>query len=390
MKAGRRIGFAHWTTPDIYPPVINAARVLLEEGWQVDLVCFYRGRELTADYGEGVNVIRLDAPSEGMPRTGIGRLIDLWQFRGRLLRIARERKWIAVMGHNAYAFWASHRVARQLGFPSIYHCHDILLPKRGASLARLAHRFECRFAREADLVICPDPERGEFLASVLGLHASPLIVPNCPIEPVHSGSARLQEFLASRQCSGMRAVVRHGSMGDASAMLETVRSMGMWPKGSVLVHIGPVTQPYWNRLLNEATRLGIGNRVLHHPAVPSTELLDLCSGAHVGHAIYKDDPDPNFRYCGWSSSKLFDYMACGVPFVQRHIKTLERIVRQYHAGIFVNPDDPSSIGSGIGGLLEDDRRRELMGENARKAIQYEFNYRLQYRPVVQWLGALTE
>ena len=77
---------------------------------------------------------------------------------------------------------------------------------------------------------------------------------------------------------------------------------------------------------------------------------------------------------GYSTLKLYEYMACGKPVVATNTKGFE-ILQEYNAGKLINHQNPIDVANNIVKLLMDDKLREEMGRNGRRVIEEKYSWK---------------
>jgi glycosyltransferase involved in cell wall biosynthesis len=97
-------------------------------------------------------------------------------------------------------------------------------------------------------------------------------------------------------------------------------------------------------------------------------IFDLIGASRVGLALLHPVP----THMNSLPTKLFEYMAIGIPVVISNIKMWKDIVTKYNCGIVVNPFDIQEITDAITWLLENPVEAERMGYNGRRAVEKEF------------------
>lgn len=73
-------------------------------------------------------------------------------------------------------------------------------------------------------------------------------------------------------------------------------------------------------------------------------------------------------------TKVYEYMALGIPSVLSNTPYIRRIVDKYGIGVCVDPSDTDQIASAIRYLLDNPEEARRMGENGRRAVKEEFNW----------------
>ncbi len=74
------------------------------------------------------------------------------------------------------------------------------------------------------------------------------------------------------------------------------------------------------------------------------------------------------------STKLFEYMACGLPVIVSDFPLWKEIVEGNHCGICVDPASPAEIARAITYLAGHPEERLRMGSNGRKAVLEKYNW----------------
>ncbi len=123
------------------------------------------------------------------------------------------------------------------------------------------------------------------------------------------------------------------------------------------------------RLVRE---LGIENsttftgRVSYHDVPLYLNSSEICAAPFSG--ILR-----NVKY-GFSAIKLYEYMACGRPFVTTSVCGIEDEINRNDVGISVKPDSPDELGRALKNLLEDDKRMAEMGRKGRMLAEKEHSW----------------
>ena len=108
--------------------------------------------------------------------------------------------------------------------------------------------------------------------------------------------------------------------------------------------------------------------------VTPTEVLEAIVTARCGIVI--DHPISN--YLDSYSTKMFEYMACGVPVVCSDFPLWVRLVADADCGVTVNPMDPQAVVKAIEALCRDPEEARRLGENGRRAIRERYNWENEF------------
>jgi glycosyltransferase involved in cell wall biosynthesis len=92
-------------------------------------------------------------------------------------------------------------------------------------------------------------------------------------------------------------------------------------------------------------------------------------------------PEPNHVNAG--PTKLFEYMASGLPVVASDFPMWRDIIQGSGCGICVDPADPSAVAAALEYLADHPERRAEMGANARRAVVERYNWEVEADRLVQ-------
>ncbi|MEM8488663.1 MAG: glycosyltransferase family 4 protein [Bacteroidota bacterium] len=104
--------------------------------------------------------------------------------------------------------------------------------------------------------------------------------------------------------------------------------------------------------------------------IDRTGLIKLLSGVRIG-VITRHPID---RHLSAFPTKLFEYMAAGLPVVVSDLPTIRPIVERHNCGLLVDPLKPEAIATGLQTLLNDPEKAEQMGQRGYKAITEHYNW----------------
>jgi glycosyltransferase involved in cell wall biosynthesis len=88
---------------------------------------------------------------------------------------------------------------------------------------------------------------------------------------------------------------------------------------------------------------------------------------------------PTVNYVDAYSTKMFEYMARGLPVVCSNFALWVEIVGGADCGIAVDPRSPGAIADAMRTLTEDPAFARRLGENGRRAIAERYNWEAELR-----------
>lgn len=83
---------------------------------------------------------------------------------------------------------------------------------------------------------------------------------------------------------------------------------------------------------------------------------------------------PTEHYRRKELTKLFEYMAAGMPIIASDFPNWKAIVEGKRCGLTVDPLDPDAIARAFAYLLDNPEEARLMGDNGRRAVEEEYNW----------------
>jgi len=75
-----------------------------------------------------------------------------------------------------------------------------------------------------------------------------------------------------------------------------------------------------------------------------------------------------------SPIKLYEYMACGRPFVTTSVCDMNEEITDNDVGVVIAPDDPGELRNALADLLKDEERARAMGESGRILAEREHSW----------------
>ena len=89
-------------------------------------------------------------------------------------------------------------------------------------------------------------------------------------------------------------------------------------------------------------------------------------------------------------TKVYEYMAAGLPVIVSDYPFMRRSVQQDDFGIAVDPDDVQAVAQAIGAILSDPQRAQQMGENGRQAVLQKYNWDIELKKLLELYDSLSE
>lgn len=116
-----------------------------------------------------------------------------------------------------------------------------------------------------------------------------------------------------------------------------------------------------------------------------TEVAEVMNRSRVGIVLMH--PLPKHIEC--LPTKLFEYMAVGLPVVVSDFPDWRAIIQDADCGILVDPMDPSAAADAVRYLFENPDEAEAMGARGRRAVEKRFNWEMESRKLLDFYDRLA-
>ena len=136
--------------------------------------------------------------------------------------------------------------------------------------------------------------------------------------------------------------------------------------------------PYSSKLVNSADIYKIENNIKFYGSMPLEKGLEYSRGSKIGISILK----PIKNYTESFSTKIFEYMAVGLPVVTSNFKLYKNIIEKYKCGICVNPLNFKEIADAIEYIIKNPITAKQMGLNGIKATEEMFNWEKEKKKMI--------
>jgi len=150
--------------------------------------------------------------------------------------------------------------------------------------------------------------------------------------------------------------------------------------------IGTADKPHDEQLLKLCEEYKLHN-VVFHGCMPPHEGWPIIAQCDIGLAVLQ--PIPN--YVESYPTKLFEYMAMGLPVIASNFSLYREIVEGAWCGICVDPINPEEIAGAILFIVEHPTVADQMGKNGRKAVEEKYNWGIEEKKLLElYEGLLSQ
>lgn len=324
----RRALFIQATEPGAYPPLINAAHIMAEAGWQVTfLVSPVSGFGLSVTPAPGINVIYLASRP-----TYIVDKRSYFNYCRKAIALARQLRPSVVYASDPTGALPGWLAAQLSGARLLYHEHDS--PSVESDLhpvVRWARRWA---AKAAEIVVFPNADRGRSAQESIGFDASKLqIVWNVP---------RLAELpdVPAKTASPL-VLWYHGSINQErlpETILEAISKFNGAVRLDVAGYEAPGARGYIQKLINRWNVDGL-TLIKYFGEIEYHDLLKHAANCHIGLAFMPmRTTDINMKHMVGASNKPFDYMAAGLALIVSDLPEWREMYADNRFGLACDPN----------------------------------------------------
>ncbi len=348
------------------------ARVTYREGralarhFDATLYLYENGDDSEVDAGDRrrLKIRRVGRPSSRLRRFLAG---------GRLLKIAAADRPDVVLVHDPELVPRLKRAGRRVGALTAYDAHEdypaMMRSKpwiptwlRG-SVASAVNAAEMSFAPGVGMMVVADT----YLVDRFGEHdPAPVLVRNYP---------PLDLFAAGPKASERPKVIAYvggiTAVRGSNAMIDAYRLVKQRVPDARLLLIGPVQDDSLPDLPPDVTMTG---------RLAYDEIGAHLADARAGFAIWADTPKNRHNI----PSKIFDYMAAGVPFLTSDFPNIREACRS-EGGLFYAPTDVEGMARDLERLLTDDAFADALQAQGLAAVRERYNFDAEGKRLVRAL-----
>jgi glycosyltransferase involved in cell wall biosynthesis len=390
----------------VAPSLINAIRLLVTEGYHVDIVT----RRPT--FGEfapiptfptGVRIwtegVRSELPSgtvvssckdefdqvrlrKYIPKIVRDRLRRYWQLTHFVLfslRSVQGKKYKCFIGVDMHGLVTAFFACLFKKVPIIYWSLEIqFLRDFKDGCRRLVKRLERICHRQAAFMVIQDLERASSLIRENKIrNPKTVIVPNGPLGWPRSETSDF--FQKKFSISPDRRIVLHlGMISPEVLSLEIASEASNWNEDLVLVFHERAQRAQTDPYIKQVQQAGCGKVLFSLEPVPYDALDCVVMSGHIGLVFYRKELGPNWSEMAGASGKLAHYLRCGLPVICLDLPGFVKVVNEYQCGICVS--EPGAIQAAAEAIFRD---YEFYRTNALKCYAQSYEFGRHFREVLQ-------
>lgn len=176
-----------------------------------------------------------------------------------------------------------------------------------------------------------------------------------------------------------------GGISNGRGLDVTIEAIKILKKSIPDIYMHYIGNTY-NNILKSIDIDSIQNNIKFYGNMPLLEGLELSRDAKVGLSILK----PIGNYTESYSTKVFEYMALGLPVVTSNFTLYKNIIEKYKCGICINPLEPKEIAKAIEYIFKNPEEAKQMGENGINAVLEKYNWNIEEEKLLKVYKELSK
>jgi len=137
--------------------------------------------------------------------------------------------------------------------------------------------------------------------------------------------------------------------------------------------VGPALGVQHGLIVDNPSFDAVKDSYIIHGRMPLADGYAISREAAIGIAIL----NPTKNYFESYPTKIFEYMAIGLPVVTSNFPLYRDAIEANECGICVDPSNPKQIAEQISQLLNDPDRRQRYAENGRRVVRSKYSWEAQ-------------
>lgn len=179
------------------------------------------------------------------------------------------------------------------------------------------------------------------------------------------------------------AIAYVGGLSQIRGALEIVKALE-YTKSNIKLVIAGNIEPI--SLLEEMKNLAGWEKVVYLGFINRKEVARVLGKVRGGLVL----PLPAPNHLKAQPNKLFEYMSAGIPVIASNFPMWEEFLEKEKCGITADPQSPMKIAKAIDWLINHSEEACHMGENAKRAIQNQYNWEIEQQKLVNFYKTLFD
>ncbi|MEJ6492239.1 MAG: glycosyltransferase [Flavobacteriales bacterium] len=191
----------------------------------------------------------------------------------------------------------------------------------------------------------------------------------------------IEKLKGLKKKSGGKGILYVGVVTESRAIIEIFQALKILQDKNIdfIFHcVGGVWEPTQKLIDNSPIYQEVKDKVTFYGRLPIYEAYQLADKCAMGISILH--PMPN--YLRSYSTKIFEYMAIGLPFVVSDFE-LYSFVKEKELGLCIDPESPEQIAEAFETILEGKIDIEAMTARGKEVVEKEYSWNAQKKNLLE-------
>lgn len=349
---------------------------MLSKGYSVTVIALGGKNVPSCSDPEGVEVIRLRIWTRVIFRSSVFLPLKYLEAVIRMFLAGLVRRAAVYHCHDVETLPVGILLAKFTRAKLVYDSHELHIERSGQSwfVRKMIYIAESICLRAVDLVIMSDGEsRIQHFKRVYRIVDNPPIIDIGNYSPIPKEIPRSTLTERLNLPPGRIIVIYVGNIGYGRGVNKILPLLREFPQ-IVYVLMGRTSPEVKTHMQAIADTLGVGDRLVFLPPVPPEKVVETIYGAHIGLCLIEN---VSLSYFYSRPTKLFEYMAAGVPVIGSRFPEITEVLiggDGGSAGWLVDPDSPDELRSVVQEIVSNPDLIRRYGRNARERVLNRYNW----------------
>ena len=364
--------------PHTYPPTINAANILNENGWEVLILGI---RYKTTDYiklNSGIQLKYIDKH-----RKGLANFIQyLFYFPWSLSQCFLFNPKV-ILSYDSMSVGPAFLISKSFKIKWFYHIHDLLGNVQG--WYKIIELIEKKFAHRANTISIPQKERAELYKNYLKKDIKIDVVFNGPRKKwIKNYKSNL--IMQSLKQKFEKIIIYQGGLSTHFNLEIMLEAMKFSKSEFAFCIIGRELEVgIKKRFELLIKRFSLEERVFILNPLGYDDLASITSLADIGIAKLTNDNNApiNDYYLIGASNKNAEYSAAGLPIIFPNTEINKAYLEEYPIGVTCNTNSAIDLAKTIDHLFENIKYYEYLSLLSRETYLEKLNFDTQFETLLK-------
>jgi len=381
MSSSKIILYTH-SDPQLFPPIINAANILYENGYDVYLVGYHINVPGNIILNKGINSIYF-----GNLKTGYKGVIQYFLTYPKLLKLVYSLNPAWLISYDAYAAMPSRVICALTNSKWIYYQLDFWDNPEGF-WQKLLLRLERLGSKYANLLSFPQTERAEIFIRQINKAVKYLIIHNGPRKNWLTDDIKPHPIILKLKKEYKNILVYQGGWSFQFGLEMYINALSFAKTEYCILFIGKEHEAGIKYYLQKlALEKEVNHKVFFHSDyVPYNDIQSITKYCTAGLAILYDKEAEdliNIKYLAGASNKLGEYIACGLPIISVDSTSNRNFYEKYGTACLCGSMNAHALSNTIDDLLSNRHKHDMIEANNKKIFSNVLNFDYQFSKLIK-------